>query len=309
MPTWDDLPLEFRDRVLYFFCLDIIDDYLALTEDFDDCIDSIGSYFNSPSAFLPRSPQSLRDFSSVFQTCRHFRNVLTNIKFKDKSPVEILQTAQYQRLRYIIQGLSDCDGENCNFGEIFRPVGCFWKNSKVLNDPECIGNVLKQLSAESFMILIPHLEDWVLQHTESKSESDLDVGFDVRTSQGVVTLDVEVYNRKGAWLRSGCMSFKKGSSQMGGFWRGIQICSIAGCVTPAEEAACKRLRRRKRGIYDEVFEDYIDEEEDEDGDDSEDSNEGFNGNDDEYVYHEDYVFACDTNLSLICEIMNSDVDS
>jgi hypothetical protein len=254
MPTWDDLPREIRDHVLYIFCLDAIDDYIALTDDFDECIDLVGSWFVSPSTFWPRSPQSLRDFSSVFRTCRYFHTVLTDIKYDAKSPVEILQTLQHNKVQYILNGLFDCDCQNCHLGELFRLVGCFWKNSKILDDPKCIGDVLKRLSGEGFMMLIPHLQDWVLKHTEPEPEINSDVYSDVKSTQGTVTLDIELYNHKGARLRSSRMSFKKGSSGMSELWGGLRICSIAGCVTPAEEAACKGLRRKKRGTSDKDFE-------------------------------------------------------
>jgi hypothetical protein len=144
------------------------------------------------------------------------------------------------------------------------------------------------------MMFIPHLQDWVLQHTVPPPEY----------YSNVVTLDVELYNDKGTWLRSSCMSFKGGSLGMGNMIEGIQICSIAGCVTPAEEADCKGLRRRKRGFSDNAFEDY-----EYDDEDSENSDEGFGDFDDGYVYHDEYLFACNTNLSLTRDILNSDVNS
>ena len=90
---------------------------------------------------------------------------MTNdLKFNGVSPCEVLQTLQAHRLK----GLASKYRTAWELGlhVHVKEVGWFWKNPRVIEDATIIPEVLGfKLSLKSFLILLPHLEPWVMKHT------------------------------------------------------------------------------------------------------------------------------------------------
>jgi hypothetical protein len=85
-------------------------------------------------------------------------------------------------------------------------VGFFWKNPLVLKKPDTIMKVLDLLQEESLIMLIPHLEEWVLQHVTPMPE-DQEFRFLPRKGGRLAEmygLDVAVVFQVGSWVGPIC---------------------------------------------------------------------------------------------------------
>src|SRR5271154_1560009 len=164
MATWHDLPIEIHHHILSLFCADVIDDYTHLDKrDHHPRQIKPRRPFRVHAWQLPPAP--LISFASAVRTCRSFYNAMTNdLKFNGVSPCEVLQTLQAHRLK----GLTSKYHTAWELGlhVHVKKVGWFWKNPRVIKDATIIPEVLGfKLSLKSFLILLPHLEPWVMKHT------------------------------------------------------------------------------------------------------------------------------------------------
>jgi hypothetical protein len=154
MATWDSLALEIQELILSFFCQDIVNDYSPLNS------------LDNP-AFLARSlnwgepPRSLRSFSSAQRVSRSFHQIIVGSKVNGESPAKLLQKAQKAKCAEIV------NLRRKTTVEVFmRHAGVFWKNPEVCEDPYAIRHIIRVLREENLMMLLPHLEEWVLQHDD-----------------------------------------------------------------------------------------------------------------------------------------------
>jgi hypothetical protein len=99
------------------------------------------------------------------------------IIIEGESPITRLQSIQHDKCVVIHRILAQA-GEDWSYTSppvvsiftITKLVGFFWKNPLVLKKPETIMKVLDLLQEESLIMLIPHLEEWILQHVTPMPE-------------------------------------------------------------------------------------------------------------------------------------------
>src|SRR5208282_6115015 len=108
MTTWHQLPPEIHDQILYFFSLQVIDEYKQL---------GVDPWKEENTSVLeldfdwPHPVACLQHFSWALRVSRYFNNALNFvIKIDNKTPVEMLQMLQYDRVCEILDGL-EVDGE------------------------------------------------------------------------------------------------------------------------------------------------------------------------------------------------------
>ena len=88
MTTWEQLPAEIRDRVLYFFTLRIVNEYTQLAVDpwnernLEDINDEYEYYY---------PVICLQHFSWALRTSRYFYNALNCSIIDGETPVQILK--------------------------------------------------------------------------------------------------------------------------------------------------------------------------------------------------------------------------
>lgn len=163
MATWLALPPEIQDRILYFFSLSVVHEYEK--HDPADFWDRTAR----PSPQLgkcPAIPHSLVSVTSALKTCRFFHNSLTNVvKLDGQSLIEVLQNIQYRRILDLIKYYFESDAKpEIHIGWFVESAGYFWKNPKLIDDKDAIADVLYLISRKSRMMLLPHVEQWLIRH-------------------------------------------------------------------------------------------------------------------------------------------------
>jgi len=131
----------------------------------------------------PEPPRSLLFFASALKTCRTFNNILSNeVQIENSSPGRVLQRLQYHGMNELAQTLHLRSGwhrslldESCYIHFIYRKVGSFWKNPMIFDQENCfgIGEFLMGIPQLSRLILIPHLQPWLLYETGQEEEEDI----------------------------------------------------------------------------------------------------------------------------------------
>lgn len=102
---WQHLPFEIRDTVLYFFALQIIDDYTSFgLEIWKNCCKEY-YWYNQYRFQWPNPVACLQQLSWVLRTSKYFRTSLNTTIIDGRTPVEILQELQYSQIREIVD---DC---------------------------------------------------------------------------------------------------------------------------------------------------------------------------------------------------------
>jgi len=302
MVAWSDFSIETRHRILYYFCVDIIETYKpdSFEKDGPEWADSVDW---TGSKDWPRSPQCLRDFTSALLTCRNFNEIITNkikyrakikdrgkIKYRNKSPVDTLQSMQYEKLIVIVNGLSDENLERGDVEDMYGVVGCFWKNKEVLERVEFMGRILKETFNGGLKVLVPHLQAWVLEQAQRDPEPDI-----VNDSDDYVTLEFEYCKPGRSRWTERRMSFKRGSIKVGrAFWHGIHVCSIDAIIT-------------KKEIDRHIQDNKPPEPEHDDESDCSESDDDFSDETDED--DQDRMYPCDQSVPLVWEILSSDPSS
>jgi hypothetical protein len=99
--TWHHLPPEIHDRILYFFCLDIITEYKDLGDDpFSD--ENVTLIHQQPDNSLGGT--CLGSLSSALRVSRYFYNSISHvIKFDGETAVKELKYMQFDRVKMITE--------------------------------------------------------------------------------------------------------------------------------------------------------------------------------------------------------------
>jgi hypothetical protein len=162
MATWDSLAPELHHIIFSFFCNDIVTQY----EDSD--LETVLKCQLSNLSWPTETAQSLIDFSSALCVSRSFHQSLLHFKVGGERVVKILQSAQRERCATILEQLEPEPSYSrrgfINVRVFMLLGGVFWKNPLVRGDVDFMWSVLSTLSMESLFMLLPHLEEWVLQH-------------------------------------------------------------------------------------------------------------------------------------------------
>jgi hypothetical protein len=162
MATWNSLPPEIHDMILSFVCKDLIAKYTPFyPNDIHRC-----NWSPSDPKF-PKTPLSLRRFSSLLRTCRHFYRSITGLKINGESVIEKLQSLQKSKCEQMLQvfnGFQRTRPSDATVGVFIKMAGWFWKNPQICEDFELVFRILRTLESKSLIVLIPHLEEWVMKH-------------------------------------------------------------------------------------------------------------------------------------------------
>jgi hypothetical protein len=136
MATWNDLPLEIRDHIVYFFCLDIITEYDAPPTDIFN-----SEYYNldngkKTSSVKLAPPECLSDFDAAVRTSRYFHHAINyNIMFDGNSAASTLKLMQADKF----DSIYDTPEHNRLFEQkhldaLVGVIGFYW------NNPICLMN-------------------------------------------------------------------------------------------------------------------------------------------------------------------------
>jgi hypothetical protein len=162
MTTWNTLPPEVHDAILKFFCQDLIAEYNRKYELFDATGAREAKEASRKSRLTwPAPPQPLVDFSSALRTSRSFYQSLHRLKINGKSPTLELQFLQ----GYFCLAIGRKAEKKCfrDCGVYMEIAGVFWKNPLILNmKSKVLILIMLVLDHESLIMLVPHMEEWVL---------------------------------------------------------------------------------------------------------------------------------------------------
>ena len=187
MAKWHDLPPEVHRLILRRFCVDLVADF---TDSHVNPWETLDYPFESDeSGVWPKHPESLFSFSSALQTCRYFYHTVTNdIKLNGESTGVLLQREQHQVIHDIVNGQNDDPAAVL--------AGRFWKNSSLFKAHSELDAVLGWITPSSRMMLIPHLEKWLLYHAEPNLPPWPD-----QTENDVLTVGVGEDAQDCPWMR------------------------------------------------------------------------------------------------------------
>jgi hypothetical protein len=221
MAKWRDLSPEARRLILLRFCADLV-------ADFNDCHsnpwENVDYTFDSEeSGAWPKHPESLSSFSSALQTCRYFYHTITeDIKLNGQSTGVLLQREQRQVIRDILTRQSDDPASGLvEVGFLYTLAGCFWKNPIVFEDHHELEAVLAWITPKSRMMLIPHLETWLLYQARPNLALSTD------QTNAIITVGVGGDVEDCLWMR-----LREGSSKLPGSI--LSIVTIAGVAADDE---------------------------------------------------------------------------
>lgn len=203
MTTWNSLPTEIRNIVLYLFCLNVVEEYENLDIDWND----VDGEDDAPVQLKwPKPPECLSSLASALRTCRYFHDVITRIiKVDDESVVDTLQGLQFCKLMGIQSALYGFPMPYV--GLYFNSVGYFWRNPKLAKDAYYIGILRLWDNPKSSLMLIPHLEDWVKYNTSSTSSRRQKIHLTLSDMEGNAEL-VLLSDSEGRVIHGGCDTLK-----------------------------------------------------------------------------------------------------
>jgi hypothetical protein len=161
MATWNLLPTEIRNLVLYFFCLNIVEEYRDLHIHLND-----EEYNASAELKWPKPPECLSSLASALRTCHYFHNVIKQtIKIDGEFVVDILQGLQFHKLMETEKALHGFLEHH--IGLYFSTVGYVWRNPLFLRSGFVVESLKLWDDPKFSLMLIPHLEHWVKQRCVS----------------------------------------------------------------------------------------------------------------------------------------------
>jgi hypothetical protein len=129
MATWNDLPFEIRDRIVYFFCLDIITEYdSAPTDIFNPEYYKLDEGKQISSVKLA-PPECLSHFGAAVRTSRYFYLSMTNrIMFDDRSAALALKRMQADKFDELYDNTIDYDFQHKHLDALAAVIGFYWNN-------------------------------------------------------------------------------------------------------------------------------------------------------------------------------------
>jgi hypothetical protein len=165
MATWHDLPSELHHLILYYFCASLVEDLIVLGETVWDCVDP-NYIWEHDLIEWPKSPQSLSSYFSALLTCQLFHRIITGVVNIDGESIpDALQRVQRENVHQILERLYDeVSSGIVHINLFYFAAGCFWRNSQVFGEVDLLMKVLCWTSQKSRLMLIPHLESWLLRH-------------------------------------------------------------------------------------------------------------------------------------------------
>lgn len=184
MVSWQDLPPEIHEIILQQFCNIIASDFETLpqitTSEFRV---RYGSFGTDNLEWPKQAPKCLCSFVSALRTCRYFWYIINNgVKVKGVSPVTALQQIQLLNI-YQFNSAKDerlFEGnlvdEATDLVYLYLISGCFWRNPLIIEFDMVIEGVFLSLCDRGKLMLIPHLESWLLHFSEPLSPFPQEMG-------------------------------------------------------------------------------------------------------------------------------------
>jgi hypothetical protein len=166
MANWYSLAPELHDMILSVFLQDVIYEY---------CVYNKKDIYNSASIDAlvpewPKAPEPLRNYSSALRTCRSFYNCLNRVILNGGTVRLRLQSAQVYKCLAITDDVvnnSEWPYGVVGVGVFMKMAGVFWKNPLIMDHaPNPILRIMEALDEMSLLMLVPHLEKWVLRHRQ-----------------------------------------------------------------------------------------------------------------------------------------------
>lgn len=179
-PTWNTLPIEIRDRILYFYCAEVINEYTQLTADIciahksDENIKTDGGGLGGAVHFMKdggwtNHVDCLPKFAEVLRFSRYFYQTISEfIKIDTKSVLETLRKLHQDRATavFILAEVVEMNDGKKKLSLDFIPklAGNFMKNVSAFEQPPFHYIFFSRRVA---VLTIPRIEEWVLQQVEA----------------------------------------------------------------------------------------------------------------------------------------------
>ena len=164
MAIWHDLPNEIRNKILFHFSTDLVNDFsVVLSEHRSHILPTT----NPVTLDQVHAPSYLTSFASAMRTCRYSHAALTTaIKIDGSSPGELLHELQLRFIRDTWFDLRGSFWQDIDFEAAYGAAGCFWRNTKFFESNTTHWEILAKVTVHRFnprsrVVLLPHLEEWV----------------------------------------------------------------------------------------------------------------------------------------------------
>ena len=180
MAQWNDFPGEIQLAILSFCCNDIVAEFRNSLKSNSLSQHPYNLVRQLKNLVWPETPQSLKSFASVLKTCRNVYHIVSNeVRVEENSsPGQILQRLQYAGMGKLERALHSSRqypysmlDESCYIHFMYRILGCFWKNPIAFDEDNRFGWLLRRIPQRSRLILIPHLQPWLLYETAKADEA------------------------------------------------------------------------------------------------------------------------------------------
>ena len=238
--TWNTLPIEIRDRILYFYCAEVINEYTQLTADIRVAYESSWNFRAKGSDTVGAAARFVKDgtwtkhidylpkFSEVLRLSRYFHQTISEfIKIDTKSALETLRELHQDRATtvFLLAETLEMDNgdEKLSFDFIPKLAGDFMKDASAVRTPPF--DYVFRLPQVA-VLTIPRIEEWVLQQVRP-----------IRVHQQLpITLSYYECNADGHIVRSGELELMPGELQVAGN-RLVQF-DVISIARPARLSDC-----------------------------------------------------------------------
>jgi hypothetical protein len=195
--TWHDLPPEITDKILYYICEYIVEEYEMYGR--DPWNPEYQDY--APIMLGPEGPYPLCLYTNLLQTCRSFYHAIKHVvKIDGERVADVLQNVQYNALSQILDGLYDHRHSPTFWFRIVpitvKLIGFFWNNPLIRADYIMMVDLFLIISHREGANLIPYFENFFLDLVKEKGSRSVRAG-----SQ--ILLEPAVYLRIGTRTWSG----------------------------------------------------------------------------------------------------------
>ena len=174
----------------------------------------------------PTAPEPLRNYSSALRTCHSFYNGLNRVIINGGTVRSRLQTAQIRKCLAITNDVinnSEWPYGVVDVAVFMKMAGVFWKNPLIMDAPKPILGIMEALDEMSLLMLVPHLEKWVLRHRQPRPAQ--------HPSFVIRKLDCRGVIRK---YEPGQVAIFQPGSSISATFRWSQVCSVTNLYEGSE---------------------------------------------------------------------------
>jgi hypothetical protein len=98
---------------------------------------------------------------------------MLRLNINGENPIHILLQAEQKKKYELIVANVPAGVSRCHFipvGGFMQIAGIFWKNPLICVDFDFMTSIMSVLGHEDLVMLIPHLEEWVMQHATARTD-------------------------------------------------------------------------------------------------------------------------------------------